>query len=160
MKRETIELFSRIYTRMMERTSDALLEKDSISVHDYCKAMVAAQEHIYLFMEDMLIDDVVYVDMNFNVMDMELDFNIDYCTQAIEDKEVTQDDLTKLVAHSSDWVAADDFLCEMLGTDAYVDIIEQANILVIEGLVVNEDLDKGLAMVPVMTAFKAAGFEI
>lgn len=140
MKREVLDLFDKIYTKMMYKVSKRLIEQ-GVNVEDYCEGMVAAARHPQL-MADLLgfSSYEMYADWNVLTGD-EIYVDMDYLYYQWDELKVPENLYVDFVMKSFDLVAEDDKLCDLLGTDEYVGIIEEANILVLKGLIAAEDVD-------------------
>lgn len=139
MKRETLNLFDAIYTKMMKKISHALIAKD-VSLVSYCRCMKAAARHPQM-VADVIGLNSYYLDAGINLLTSDIEIEMDYSYSEWEKIEMTDDKYVKIVAHSADLVTNDDELCDILGTVDYVKIIEEANLLVLRGFVEYEDVD-------------------
>lgn len=141
MKLESMELFTVVYSEMLQKISATLEDRDDLCPRDIDNALNYAMKHIYIIPECLGFDPEDYSITLIRDNDGSYQFDVDFDKDAIAAIKVTDKNYRKIIAHSYMLVAQDDELSELLGLDKYVSIVEEAAVLVFEGLVRIEEID-------------------
>lgn len=145
MKLESMELFTVVYSEMLQKISATLEDRDDLCPRDIDNALNYAMKHIYIIPECLGFDPEDYSITLIRDNDGSYQFDVYFDKEAIAAIKVTDKNYRKMIAHSCMLVAQDDELSELLGLDKYISIVEEAAALVFEGLVRIEGIDTSSA---------------
>lgn len=145
MKLESMELFTVVYSEMLQKISATLEDRDDLCPRDIDNALNYAMKHIYIIPECLGFDPEDYSITLIRDNDGSYQFDVDFDKDAVAAIKVTDENYRKMVARSFVLVAQDDELSELLGLDKYISIVEEAAALVFEGLVRIEEIDTSSA---------------
>lgn len=145
MKLESMELFTVVYSEMLQKISATLEDRDDLCPRDIDNALNYAMKHIYIIPECLGFDPEDYSITLIRDNDGSYQFDVDFDKEAVAAIKVTDENYRKIIARSYMLVAQDDELSELLGLDKYISIVEEAHGLVFEGLVRIEGIDTSSA---------------
>ena len=145
MKLESMELFTAVYSAMLQKISATLEDRDDLCPRDIDNALNYAMKHIYIIPECLGFDPEDYSITLIHHNDGSYQFDVDFDKEAVAAIKVTDENYRKIIARSYMLVAKDNELSELLGLDKYISIIEEAHHLVFEGLVRMEGVDTSSA---------------
>lgn len=145
MKLESMELFTVVYSEMLQKISATLEDRDDLCPRDIDNALNYAMKHIYIIPECLGFDPEDYSITLIRDNDGSYQFDVDFDKEAVAAIKVTDKNYRKMIACSFMLVAQDDELNELLGLDKYISIVEEAAALVFEGLVRMEGVDTSSA---------------
>lgn len=145
MKLESMELFTVVYSEMLQKISATLEDRDDLCPRDIDNALNYAMKHIYIIPECLGFDPEDYSITLIRDKDGSYQFDVDFDKDAVAAIKVTDENYRKMIARSFMLVAQDDELNELLGLDKYISIVEEAAALVFEGLVRMEGVDASSA---------------
>ena len=141
MKLESMELFTVVYSEMLQKISATLEDRDYLCPRDIDNALNYAMKHIYIIPECLGFDPEDYSITLIRDNDGSYQFDVDFDKEAIAAIKFTAEKYSKMIARSFMLVAQDNELNELLGLDKYISIVEEAAALVFEGLVRIEGVD-------------------
>lgn len=141
MKLESMELFTVVYSEMLQKISATLEDRDDLCPLDIDNALNYAMKHIYIIPECLGFDPEDYSITLIRDKDGSYQFDVDFDKEAIAAIKFTDEKYSKMIARSFELVAQDDELNELLGLDNYISIVEEAHCLVFKGLVRMEGVD-------------------
>lgn len=145
MKLETMELFTVVYSEMLQKINATLEDRDDLCPLDIDNALNYAMKHIYIIPECLGFDPEDYSITLIRDNDGSYQFDVYFDVEAIAAIKVTDENYCKIIARSYMLVAQDNELSELLGLNKYISIVEQAHGLVFEGLVRIEGIDTSSA---------------
>ena len=145
MKLESMELFTVVYSEMLQKISAVLENRDDLCPRDIDNALNYAMKHIYIIPECLGFDPEDYSITLIRNNDGRYQFHVDFDKEAVAAIKFTDKKYSKMIARSFMLVAQDDELSKLLGLDKYISIIEEAHSLVFEGLVRLEGVDASSA---------------
>ena len=145
MKLESMELFTVVYSEMLQKISATLEDRDDLCPRDIDNALNYAMKHIYIIPECLGFDPKDYSITLTRKENNSYQFDVYFDAEAIAAIKVTDKSYRKMIARSFVLVAQDDELNELLGLDKYISIVEEAHGLVFEGLVRIEGIDTSSA---------------
>ena len=145
MKLETMELFTVVYSEMLQKISATLEDRDDLCPLDIDNALNYAMKHIYIIPECLGFDPEDYSITLVRKENNSYQFDVYFDVEAIAAIKVTDKNYRKMIARSYMLVAQDNELSELLGLNKYISIVEQAHGLVFEGLVRIEGIDTSSA---------------
>ena len=141
MKLESMELFTVVYSEMLQKISATLKDRNDLFPRDIDNALNYAMKHIYIIPECLGFDPEDYSITLVRKENNSYQFDVYFDKEAIAAINVTDENYRKMIARSCMLVAQDDELSELLGLDKYISIVEEAAALVFEGLVRMEGVD-------------------
>ena len=141
MKLESMELFTVVYSEMLQKISATLKDRNDLFPRDIDNALNYAMKHIYIIPECLDFDPEDYSITLVRKENNSYQFDVYLDKEAIAAINVTDENYRKMIARSCMLVAQDDELSELLGLDKYISIVEEAAALVFEGLVRIEGVD-------------------
>lgn len=141
MKLESMELFTVVYSEMLQKISATLEDRDDLCPRDIDNALNYAMKHIYIIPECLGFDPEDYSITLIRDNDGSYQFDVDFDKEAIAAIKVTDKNYRKMIARSFVLVAQDDELSELLGLDKYISIVEESAALAFKGLVELEGID-------------------
>ena len=145
MKLESMELFTVVYSEMLQKISDTLEDRDDLCPRDIDNALNYAMKHIYIIPECLGFDPEDYSITLIRDKDGSYQFDVYFDAEAIAAIKFTEEKYSKMIARSFELVAQDDELNELLGLDKYISIVEEAHCLVFKGLIRIEGVDASSA---------------
>lgn len=145
MKLESMELFTVVYSEMLQKISATLEDRDDLCPRDIDNALNYAMKHIYIIPECLGFDPEDYSITLIRDKDGGYQFDANFDKEAIAAIKFTEEKYSKMIARSFMLVAQDDELNELLGLDKYISIVEEAASLVFKGLVRIEGVDASSA---------------
>ena len=145
MRLESMELFTVVYSEMLQKISTTLEDRDDLCPRDIDNALNYAMKHIYIIPECLGFDPEDYSITLIRDKDGSYQFDVYFDTEAVAAIKFTAEKYSKMIARSFELVAHDDELNELLGLDKYISIVEEAHCLVFEGLVRMEGVDASSA---------------
>lgn len=145
MKLESMELFTAVYSAMLQKISATLEDRDDLCPRDIDNALNYAMKHIYIIPECLGFDPEDYSITLIHHNDGSYQFDVDFDKEAVAAIKFTEEKYSKMIARSFTLVAQDDELNELLGLDKYISIVEEAASLVFKGLVRIEGVDASSA---------------
>ena len=145
MKLESMELFTVVYSEMLQKISATLKDRNDLFLRDIDNALNYAMKHIYIIPECLDFDPEDYSITLVRKENNSYQFDVYFDKEAIAAINVTDENYRKMIARSCMLVAQDDELSELLGLDKYISIVEEAAALVFEGLVRIEGVDTSSA---------------
>lgn len=145
MKLESMELFTVVYSEMLQKISATLKDRNDLFPRDINNALNYAMKHIYIIPECLGFDPEDYSITLVRKENNSYQFDVYFDKEAIAAIKVTDENYRKMIARSCMLVAQDDELSELLGLDKYISIVEEAAALVFEGLVRMEGVDASSA---------------
>ena len=145
MKLESMELFTVVYSEMLQKISATLKDRNDLFPRDINNALNYAMKHIYIIPECLGFDPEDYSITLVRKENNSYQFDVYFDKEAIAAINVTDENYRKMIARSCMLVAQDDELSELLGLDKYISIVEEAAALVFEGLVRMEGVDASSA---------------
>lgn len=145
MKLESMELFTVVYSEMLQKISATLKDRNDLFPRDIDNALNYAMKHIYIIPECLGFDPEDYSITLVRKENNSYQFDVYFDKEAIAAINVTDENYRKMIARSCMLVAQDDELSELLGLDKYISIVEEAAALVFEGLVRIEGVDTSSA---------------
>ena len=145
MKLESMELFTVVYSEMLQKISATLKDRNDLFPRDIDNALNYAMKHIYIIPECLGFDPEDYSITLVRKENNSYQFDVYFDKEAIAAINVTDENYRKMIARSCMLVAQDDELSELLGLDKYISIVEEAAALVFEGLVRMEGVDASSA---------------
>lgn len=145
MKLESMELFTVVYSEMLQKISATLKDRNDLFPRDINNALNYAMKHIYIIPECLGFDPEDYSITLVRKENNSYQFDVYFDKEAIAAINVTDENYRKMIARSCMLVAQDDELSELLGLDKYISIVEEAAALVFEGLVRIEGVDTSSA---------------
>lgn len=145
MKLKSMELFTVVYSEMLQKISATLEDRDDLCPRDIDNALNYAMKHIYIIPECLGFDPEDYSITLIRDNDGSYQFEVYFDKEAIAAIKVTDENYRKMIARSFMLVAQDYELNELLGLDKYISIVEEAAALVFEGLVRMEGVDTSSA---------------
>lgn len=145
MKLESMELFTVVYSEMLQKISATLKDRNDLFPRDIDNALNYAMKHIYIIPECLGFDPEDYSITLVRKENNSYQFDVYFDKEAIAAIKVTDENYRKMIARSCMLVAQDDELSELLGLDKYISIVEEAAALVFEGLVRMEGVDASSA---------------
>lgn len=145
MKLESMELFTVVYSKMLQKISATLKDRNDLFPRDIDNALNYAMKHIYIIPECLDFDPEDYSITLVRKENNSYQFDVYFDKEAIAAINVTDENYRKMIARSCMLVAQDDELSELLGLDKYISIVEEAAALVFEGLVRIEGVDTSSA---------------
>lgn len=145
MKLESMELFTVVYSEMLQKISATLEDRDDLCPRDIDNALNYAMKHIYIIPECLGFDPEDYSITLMRDKDGSYQFDVYFDAEAIAAIKFTEEKYSKMIARSFMLVAQDDELNELLGLDKYISIVEEAASLVFKGLVRIEGVDASSA---------------
>lgn len=145
MKLESMELFTVVYSEMLQKISATLKDRNDLFPRDIDNALNYAMKHIYIIPECLDFDPEDYSITLVRKENNSYQFDVYFDKEAIAAINVTDENYRKMIARSCMLVAQDDELSELLGLDKYISIVEEAAALVFEGLVRIEGVDTSSA---------------
>lgn len=145
MKLESMELFTVVYSEMLQKISATLEDRDDLCPRDIDNALNYAMKHIYIIPECLGFDPEDYSITLIRDNDGSYQFDVDFDKEAVAAIKFTEEKYSKMIARSFMLVAQDDELNELLGLDKYISIVEEAASLVFKGLVRIEGVDASSA---------------
>lgn len=141
MKLKSMELFTVVYSEMLQKISATLEDRDDLCPRDIDNALNYAMKHIYIIPECLGFDPEDYSITLVRKENNSYQFDVYFDAEAVAAIKVTDENYRKMIARSCMLVAQDDELNELLGLDKYISIVEEAAALVFEGLVRIEEID-------------------
>lgn len=141
MKLESMELFTVVYSEMLQKISATLEDRDDLCPRDIDNALNYAMKHIYIIPECLGFDPEDYSITLIRDNDGSYQFDVYFDAEAIAAIKFTDKNYSKMIARSFELVAHDDELNELLGLDKYISIVEEAHCLVFKGLLRMEGVD-------------------
>lgn len=141
MKLESMELFTVVYSEMLQKISATLEDRDDLCPRDIDNALNYAMKHIYIIPECLGFDPEDYSITLVRKENNSYQFDVYFDAEAIVAIKVTDENYRKMIARSCMLVAQDDELNELLGLDKYINIVEEAHCLVFKGLLRMEGVD-------------------
>ena len=145
MKLESIELFTVVYSEMLQKISATLEDRDDRCPRDIDNALNYAMKHIYIIPECLGFDPKDYSITLVRKENNSYQFDVYFDKEAIAAIKFTDKKYSKMIARSFMLVAQDDELNELLGLDKYISIVEEAHCLVFKGLLRMEGVDASSA---------------
>ena len=145
MKLESMELFTVVYSEMLQKISATLEDRDDLCPRDIDNALNYAMKHIYIIPECLGFDPKDYSITLIRNNDGSYQFNVDFNKEAVAAIKFTDKKYSKMIARSFMLVAQDDELSKLLGLDKYISIVEEAHCLVFKGLLRMEEVDASSA---------------
>lgn len=145
MKLESMELFTVVYSEMLQKISATLEDRDDLCPRDIDNALNYAMKHIYIIPECLGFDPEDYSITLVRKENNSYQFDVSFDAEAIAAIKVTDKDYCKMIARSYMLVAQDNELSELLGLNKYISIVEEAHGLVFEGLVRMEGINTSSA---------------
>lgn len=145
MKLESMELFTVVYSEMLQKISATLKDRNDLFPRDIDNALNYAMKHIYIIPECLGFDPEDYSITLVRKENNSYQFDVYFDKEAIAAINVTDENYRKMIARSCMLVAQDDELSELLGLDKYISIVEETAALVFEGLVRIEGVDTSSA---------------
>lgn len=145
MKLESMELFTVVYSEMLQKISATLEDRDDLCPRDIDNALNYAMKHIYIIPECLGFDPEDYSITLVRKENNSYQFDVYFDAEAIAAIKVTDENYRKMIARSCMLVAQDNELSELLGLDKYISIVEEAAALVFEGLLRMEGVDASSA---------------
>ena len=145
MKLESMELFTVVYSEMLQKISATLKDRNDLFPRDINNALNYAMKHIYIIPECLGFDPEDYSITLVRKENNSYQFDVYFDKEAIAAINVTDENYRKMIARSCMLVAQDDELSELLGLDKYISIVEETAALVFEGLVRIEGVDTSSA---------------
>ena len=145
MKLESMELFTVVYSEMLQKISATLKDRNDLFPRDIDNALNYAMKHIYIIPECLGFDPEDYSITLVRKENNSYQFDVYFDKEAIAAIKVTDENYRKMIARSCMLVAQDDELSELLGLDKYISIVEETAALVFEGLVRIEGVDTSSA---------------
>lgn len=145
MRLESMELFTVVYSEMLQKISATLEDRDDLCPRDIDNALNYAMKHIYIIPECLGFDPKDYSITLVRKENNSYQLDVSFDAEAIAAIKVTDKNYRKMIARSCMLVAQDDELSELLGLDKYISIVEEAHCLVFEGLVRMEGVDASSA---------------
>lgn len=145
MKLESMELFTVVYSEMLQKISATLEDRDDLCPRDIDNALNYAMKHIYIIPECLGFDPKDYSITLIRDNDGSYQFDVDFDKEAVAAIKFTDKKYSKMIARSFMLVAQDDELNELLGLDKYISIVEEAHCLVFKGLLRMEMVDASSA---------------
>ena len=141
MKLESMELFTAVYSAMLQKISATLENRDDLCPRDIDNAFNYAMKHIYIIPKCLGFDPEDYSITLIHNTDGSYQFDVDFDKEAVAAIKFTEEKYSKMIARSFMLVAQDDELNELLGLDKYISIVEEAHCLVFKGLLRMEGVD-------------------
>ena len=145
MKLESMELFTVVYSEMLQKISAVLENRDDLCPRDIDNALNYAMKHIYIIPECLGFDPEDYSITLIRNNDGRYQFHVDFDKEAVAAIKFTDEKYRKMIARSFVLVAQDDELSKLLGLNKYISIIEEAHGLVFKGLLRMEGVDASSA---------------
>ena len=145
MKLESMELFTVVYSEMLQKISATLEDRDDLCPRDIDNALNYAMKHIYLTQECLGFDPKDYSITLIRDNNGSYQFDVNFDKEAVAAIKFTDKKYSKMIARSFMLVAQDDELNELLGLDKYISIVEEAHCLVFKGLLRMEGVDASSA---------------
>ena len=134
MKLESMELFTVVYSEMLQKISATLEDRDDRCPRDIDNALNYAMKHIYIIPECLGFDPKDYSITLVRKENNSYQFDVYFDKEAIAAIKFTDKKYSKMIARYFMLVAQDDELNELLGLDKYISIVEEAHCLVFKGL--------------------------
>ena len=145
MKLESLELFTAVYSEMLQKISATLDDRDDVCPRDIDNALNYAMKHIYIIPECLGFDPKDYSITLVRKENNSYQFDVYFDKEAIAAIKFTDKKYSKMIARSFMLVAKDHELSKLLGLNKYISIIEEAHGLVFKGLLRMEGVDASSA---------------
>ena len=145
MKLESMELFTVVYSEMIQKISATLEDRDDRCPRDIDNALNYAMKHIYIIPECLGFDPKDYSITLVRKENNSYQFDVYFDKEAIAAIKFTDEKYSKMIARSFMLVAKDHELSKLLGLNKYISIIEEAHGLVFKGLLRMEGVDASSA---------------
>ena len=145
MKLESMELFTVVYSEMLQKISATLEDRDDLCPRDIDNALNYAMKHIYIIPECLGFDPEDYSITLIRDNDGSYQFDVDFDKEAVAAIKFTDEKYRKMIARSFVLIAQDHELSKLLGLNKYISIIEEAHGLVFKGLLRMEGVDASSA---------------